>query len=328
MPFHSIRGQKHALEYLRRSIQNQRVAHAFLFTGPEGVGKRTTAIALAQVLNCQETENQDACGLCNTCRRIEEGLHPDVHSIVPDGQSIKIEQIRETVQREAILKPMEGKNKVYILDPANALTLEAANSLLKLLEEPPANVVLILVTTQPFALLETIRSRCQEIRFHPVEKEAMKQWLEARLSCTEAQAATLAMLSGGRPAEALRLADEEQKGLREQVLQLVQQSKDLEWEACAQQLGELRAELPEIFGLLLTWYRDLLVLVQGGEKALIINQDHWEALQRSATQESAEGLQEKCRSVLQAAEQLKRNINVQLLLENLFLRLNNPLQAI
>ena len=328
MPFHNIRGQQHALEYLRRSLQNQRIAHAFLFTGPEGVGKRTTALALAQALNCQETENQDACGLCNTCRRIEKGVHPDVHEIVPDGQSIKIEQIRDSIHREAMLKPLEGKNKIYLLDPAEALTLEAANSLLKLLEEPPAKVVLILITTQPFALLTTIRSRCQEIRFQAVARQVLAQWLEARLSCAQAQAVTLAMLSGGRPAEALRLADEEQKALRAQVLQIAQKTKELEWEVCAQQVGELRAELPEILMFLLTWYRDLLVLVQGGEKALIINQDYWEALQQAAVRETAEGLQEKYRSVLQAVEQLKRNINVQLLLENLFSRLANPLQAI
>jgi len=323
MSFSSIQGQSYAIKYLQHSLQQGRIAHAFLFAGPEGVGKRATAKALAQAMNCLSPVDNDACGVCTACRKIENSNHPDVHWIIPDSQTIKIEQIRESLQREAVLKPLEGKTKLYILDPADSLTLEAANSLLKLLEEPPANVVIILVTSQPFSLLETIRSRCQEIRFHPVERRVLTQWLSQRLNCSPAEAITLAMLSGGRPAEALRLADPDQKALRDQVLRVLQTIQPGNWAVLAEQLEEQRSELPETFMFMLSWYRDLFILASGGDEELVMNRDRWPELQTALQGETPESLQHKCQSVLRAMEQLKRNINVQLLLENMFIQLGH-----
>ncbi|MCD4814575.1 DNA polymerase III subunit delta' [bacterium] len=328
MPFSQIRGQSHAVDYLKRSLVNRRIAHAYLFSGPEGVGKKTTAIALAQALNCQTPENNDACGDCLACRKIAVNTHPDVQHIGPDGQSIKIEQIREHLQREVILKPLEGKTKLYTLDPADAMTLESANSILKLLEEPPENVVIVLISSRPFSLLETIRSRCREIRFRALEKKVLTSWLVTRLEISSEEAATLAMLSGGRPAEALRLADPELQELRHKVLGMVREIQPGQWPVLANQLGDYRTELPEIFSFLLTWYRDLLVLLKKGGQGVIINRDQMEALEQAVRQETAEALVEKCSVLLHALEQLKRNVNSQLLLENLFIRLERPLQGI
>jgi len=315
MPFKEITGQEQAVAYLRRSLERGRIAHALLFTGPDGVGKRATALSLAQALNCPEPKDGDACGACPSCRKIAAGTHPDVRVLEPEGQHLKIGQVREQLQQDAAFKPLEGKAKVYILDAAETLTAEAANSLLKVLEEPPATVKLVLVTSQPFALLDTIRSRCQEVRFHPLKVEYLTDWLHARLQCPPETARTLAMLSGGRPAEALRFQTEEQQALRRQVLDAARAVGSESWPELARRLGESASELPEVFGLLLTWYRDLLILASGASTKLIINVDQLAELQQARAGETAETLLKKCEAVLQAADQFSRNVNAQLLLE-------------
>jgi DNA polymerase-3 subunit delta' len=321
MPFKDIKGQTRAIEYFKRAVGNKRLGHAFIFTGPEGVGKRATAQALAQALNCSQSAEGEACGECPACRKITQGGHPDVRSIEPEGQFLKIDQMREQLQRDAILKPMEGSTKLYILDSAERLTLEAANSLLKLLEEPPPAVILVLITTQPFALLETIRSRCQTVRFRPLETKVLSSWLRERLACPADQAQALAMQSGGRPAKALRLADENTQALRNQVIGKLQKLGPRDWPEAAVQWGEHRAELPEMLAVLLSWFRDLLILSSRASRELLMNSDLLTELEGALLDESTESLAEKCQAVLTAIQQMKKNINTQLLLENLFMRL-------
>ncbi|MBN1594923.1 DNA polymerase III subunit delta' [candidate division FCPU426 bacterium] len=321
MPFSGMAGQTQAVAFLRRSLQHGRAAHAYLFTGPEGVGKRTAALSLAQALNCPSPQAGDACGVCLACRKIQEAIHPDVHWIVPDGQNIKIEQIREHMQREAFLKPLEGRTKFFGIDPAEALTTEAANSLLKLLEEPPQDVVVVLLSNQPFLLLETVRSRCQEVRFHPLARSVLASWLGQRLGCSAAEAETWAMLSGGRPAEALRLADAEHQELRGRVLGMLQHFPQEDWAVLANRWEEERADLGEALEYMLTWYRDLLVLAHHGDPELVWNRDQADMLRQAVAKEGADSLFAKCRLLVDTMDALKKNMNIQLLLENVFMQL-------
>lgn len=322
MPFRDIKGQEHVVSLLQRLVQNGRVPHALLFTGPEGVGKRTTALSLAQSLNCLEPKAGDACGRCAACLKIAKGVHPDVRVLEPDGQFIKIETIRENLQQDAVLKPLEGRAKVYVLDPADALTPPAANSLLKILEEPPAAVSLILITGHPFALLPTILSRCQEVRFRPLAAPVLSGWLQQRLGCPPDTAQTLAMLSGGRPAEALRLSEPQWQDARQQVLAAASQAAGQDWAEAARQWAEFYSDLPEVLALLLTWYRDLLVLATGAPVSLVMNVDRLPDLQAFLARTGPEAILEKCRAILAAADQIARNLNAQLVLENMFMQLN------
>jgi DNA polymerase-3 subunit delta' len=203
MKFSEIIGQEVAVNILKKSIENNRCAHAYLFAGPDGVGKRTTAIAFAKALNCRSSSS-DGCGRCDSCRKIEKGTHPDVELISAreGGLTISIDQIRK-LQRRVSYKPLEGNWKVYIIDDAASATEEAANCLLKTLEEPPPQVILILITDNIYRLLSTVRSRCQLILFKQIPRTLIEKMLRDQYNVTPDEARSLAWHSSGSIGRAL-----------------------------------------------------------------------------------------------------------------------------
>jgi DNA polymerase-3 subunit delta' len=168
MPFRDViakRGHRRLIDLLTRSAAAGLLPPSLIFAGPSGIGKRDTAIALAQMLNCASSAGGDACGACAVCSRIARGVHPDVLIVAPgDSGSIKIEQVRDLIDRAAY-RPFEGRRRVVIIDEADALMAAAQNALLKTLEEPPPSSMFVLVTSRPDALLGTLRSRCIQLRF-------------------------------------------------------------------------------------------------------------------------------------------------------------------
>lgn len=205
MAFREMRGQEQAIRRLRRSVAAKRVSHAYLFYGPEGVGKELAAKNFAKLLNCASPRDGDSCDFCRGCLTIEKGVHPDFAWIRPLGKTriISIKQIRD-FQRTVSLKSHDGGWKVGILVDAHSLNKDAGNALLKTLEEPPEKTVIILVTSRPDMLLPTIISRCQTVRFTPMEEDALQGILAAEYSLPEKDAVELSRLCGGRFGEAVR----------------------------------------------------------------------------------------------------------------------------
>jgi len=173
MKLADILGQERVVDALRRSIAANRVAHAYLFEGPNGCGRRTTALALVQTLFCAVPVAGDACGACPSCRKLAAGHHPDLHLLkpLPDKRDIVIDQVRE-LQQLLSLRPYEASRKACLIHPAERMTVGAANSLLKTLEEPPAHAVFILATTEPHRIPATILSRCQRYDFAASQSRA------------------------------------------------------------------------------------------------------------------------------------------------------------
>lgn len=201
-------GQEHVRKILEGALARGRLGHALLFSGPKGLGKAAAAAALARAACCRDPRGEGAlggCGVCPSCRQVEEGVHPDVRWVAPSPGNIRIEQVREIV-REAHLRPFSGRGRTFILREADRLTEEAANALLKVLEEPPEGTRFILLTAMPGALLPTIRSRCQELPFRPSAPEAVAEMLRARAGLPGDEALALARLAGGNPGLALELA--------------------------------------------------------------------------------------------------------------------------
>jgi DNA polymerase-3 subunit delta' len=207
MPLAAIIGHKPVVDLLRQAVARGRVPQSLLLAGPEGVGKRAVAVALAQAVNCptrRKTGGDDACGTCATCQRIARGLHTDV-TLVDQGDepSIKITPLRERVLEVIGYRPFEAERSVYIIDPADAVTEQAQDALLKTLEEPPSTAILMLITAYPDTLHQTIQSRCRRLRFGPLAEADVARVLTERLGIEHDKARELAAVSAGSVGRAL-----------------------------------------------------------------------------------------------------------------------------
>ncbi len=315
-------GHEWALDLLSRQQEAGRVPQALLLTGPPNVGKSTLARFWAQRLNCQGMSQP--CGQCASCRKIVSGNHPDVRILDSDDQALKIDDIRN-LQRELSLSPNEGQYRVVILCNFERATLSAANALLKTLEEPASQVVLVLTATDPGALLPTIVSRCQMLALRPVPYQTVIEALQAYWQAGPEQAELLAQLAAGRLGWAVRaLADQELLARREQHLQelldLLHAGR-VERLAYAHQLGRDSAMLKEVLTLWLTIWRDLLLLQSGATQTKIMNLDWQERLQALARHSSLAQASDMVARLRTALINLERNVNPRLNMEVLLLKL-------
>jgi len=218
--FDAFLGNRRVVEILRRAVERNRVPHALIFAGPQGVGKTTLALLLAQRLNCAQPEAGRACSSCVSCRKIRSAVHPDVRVVEPQGAFIKIEQIRSLIG-EIAFQPFEAQYRVVVLDGADQMRKEAANCLLKTLEEPPSRTVLVLVTTRPYLLLQTIHSRSQMIQFVPVQEQLIEKHLVEFLGWSPDDAKLAAMFSGGSFGEAIGFDKARHRDVRKQALRFI-----------------------------------------------------------------------------------------------------------
>jgi DNA polymerase III subunit delta' len=327
--FREILGQEWVVEHLQAAKRAGRLAHAYLFLGAEGVGRETTARALAAALNCTAAqEDGDACGQCPSCQRLAAGTHPDFLVIKPEeGKTqIKIEVIRE-LRRLTDYPPLGGGWRVVLIKPAKALTAisdAAANALLKTLEEPPAQHLLVLTGKSEVELLPTIVSRCHKLAFAPLATALIIRELEKRRSLAPAQAAPVAALSGGSLGRALKLDPEELVRQRDRVLAdlatLSQGSATavLDW---AQRLAKDRTELDNFLLLAQLWYRDLLLAHFQASETLFAHQDLAVKLARERGAGTPEVWFANLAALSQASRQLQANLNQELTLDIMGLRL-------
>ncbi len=229
MPFQALVGHHRVLALLTRAIARGTLPPALLLAGPEGIGKRRTALAIAETLNCLELRTAgdfeiDACGACASCRRIARGVHPDVLIVEPgDTGSIKIEQVREVIDRAAY-RPFEGRRRAVIVDEADALVPQAQNALLKTLEEPPSGSVFILVSSLPDALLPTVRSRCPRLRFGALPAADVAGVLMRDHEYGETEARAAAADADGSVGRALTARTVDLVGARDSARRLLEQA--------------------------------------------------------------------------------------------------------
>jgi DNA polymerase-3 subunit delta' len=325
--FANLIGQERAKSLLRKSIAHKRVGHAYLFRGPDGVGKKRCALTLAAYINCQSPTAGDLCGRCLSCRRFHSGNHPDLQIIQPDGAMIKINQIRGLKQL-LTFPPLEAESRVIILEDVHTMRREAANSLLKTLEEPPPDNLLILTADQASELLPTIISRCQVIPFSPLPYGAITQSLmEHDGSLDKETADTLAAISEGSLGQAQLLQDQElllhRRHIIEKLLTLAPQQPETVPVVflLADRAAALKEHLFDLLDLLRIWLRDLMMLAAGGSISQIISHDLAVFMPAARERWSLQELSDKLRLINQAEKQLLRNCNRSLVCEVLFLNL-------
>jgi len=287
--FETIIGQQLPVRILQTLLRSATLPHAMLFTGMAGVGKRTTARIVAMALNCRDSERAPdrPCGRCRSCRQILSGNHPDVPLIEPQGNLLRIDQIRKLLAALA-MKPFSAKYRVVIVADAQTMNPEAANALLKMLEEPPANTTLILTALQKSDLLPTIVSRCRHIRFNPLSLQDVMTLLKSVPEVPEGFAETAATLSGGSFNRARQLAMPVWQARRNWLVRAAgldrpgpsgsQRPSMATALAFAAQLAQKKDQVQDLLEILKTWIRDLCIWPY--HPALVINSDHKETLDR------------------------------------------------
>ncbi|MEW6663273.1 MAG: DNA polymerase III subunit delta' [Bacillota bacterium] len=317
--FKRVIGQDPAIRQLRQGLLKKRISHAYLFAGPEGVGKETTAIALAAALNCLTPNEGEACGGCRNCTRLRSGNYPDFCYLQPKGSTIKIEQIRG-IQAKLSLTSFEGNFRIILLGDADKMTEEAANSLLKLLEEPPESTVFILLTTLPAAILPTILSRCVEVRFLSLFPAVIKKLLLER-GFAEDAAERLACTSGGSISQALRkAASPEADANRLKAIKIIRSLKNAGTLDLFSLAGEMEQEenLEEVLDWMVWLYRDLFVCQQKGLDRLVLNKDHLTEMDKIPP---VVDITDILKEIVAIRRLLQNNINKRLALENMLIAL-------
>jgi len=318
-------GHEWAVDLLRGHLTNQRARHAYLITGPQGVGRRTLALRLAQALNCSApVEPALPCGECRACRLIERVQHPDLSVIQAEtGRALKVDQIRE-VQRTLSLSPYEATYKIAMLLRFEDANPNAANALLKTLEEPPPQVVILLTASDTEALLPTIISRCEVIRLRPLSVEEVSDGLQTRWGLPAEEAHLLAHLSGGRPGFALNLSQNpevlEQRKIQLDDLQELLSASSVERFSYAEELSKDKSILLNTLQTWLTLWRDVM-LRTAGSKTPLTNIDRENEIDNLAGKIVLATAQTTVTQIEHSIEQIERYINARLVTEVLMLDL-------
>lgn len=335
----SVIGQNKAVSLLQRSLETDSLAHAYLFTGPAHVGKMTLALDIARALNCQAAG--PPCGECAVCRKIADGKHADVQ-VIGLGQNgdsaeakaragISIDQIRQ-MQHAASLPPFEGEYSVFIVDGAELMTTEAANCLLKTLEEPVGKTVFILLTANERLLPATIISRCQRVELSPMSVNEVAAILSKKWGIDPEKAGLLARLAHGCLGWAVSAAVdgvllEQRNESLDELLELIDGDIDIRFVYAARlaaQFGQNRGQVQERLDLWTDWWRDLM-LVKMGLNESVTSIDRLAALVARAEGYSLRQIKNTIESIRAAGEQLKQNANPGLALEALMLNLPEAL---
>jgi DNA polymerase III subunit delta' len=320
MKFSSLIGNERIKRLLKRAVAEERIGQSLIFAGQRGVGKHQFALALAQAINCQQPVEGDACGACATCRKFAAREFTDVKTITPDGQFIKIEQTREML-KEAHFKPDEGRRRVYLLDEAERLKEQAANSILKTLEEPPDTSLLILITAKPYALLETIRSRCQMMNFAPLAADELEAYLQANYKRPLEETKLLARLARGSLGRALEIdlgVYKEKRGMMMELIEALAVTRDtIKLMNLAEYLGRKldKAEFEHHIDLLMILLEDIFHLKVGKSLESLTNADIVKRLEPIAEVTSVEKITAWVEQIEGVLQNLVRNINRHIAME-------------
>lgn len=322
MSFHDICGHERQIEQLQNALAQNRIPHAYLFYGLEGVGKRLIAHTFAKALNCL-TDGQDACDVCSSCVKADHKNHLDIMVLEPEGQFIKVSAIR-TLQERMKFKPWEGKRRVILFDHAERMNDVAANALLKILEEPPAANIMILISALLSQLPATILSRCQQVRFNPLPEEQVAGFLQQRLAIDDAAARLLANSAGGSIARALDMHNSAYLDMRREIIEVAAAGwlhDPLLRLSSLSRFGQTREEALERLAILRTCYRDAMVYRETGSVGALINQDQNDLIAALSGRLPLMDMIGNIKSINQAVAAIEQNADKALTLEVMMFKL-------
>lgn len=324
MDFSGIIGQRDVVDALKASLINNRVGHAYIFSGSCGIGKKTVAHIFSSILMCNEGKTDESCGKCKSCLLFENGSNPDYCVLEVEKSSIGVEDIRK-LQRDISVRPLYSQKKVYLIPEAEKMTVQAQNCLLKTLEEPPEYGVIILVTSNYDALLETIRSRSVRYDFKRNTFDEVKGLLTDKYEMEYSEAGFVASYANGVIGRAIELLESEGlKKVRDRVIDALVKLKRAEYEAVYEinaLFEESKDDVESLLDVMLSFYRDLLVAGKYGNEIILINSDKKDIILENASGFPIGKLLNNIAVIEETRKNIKKNANFQLAIEVMLMKL-------
>lgn len=320
--FADIIGHEQIIHHLQSAISLDKVSHAYIFEGEEGMGKNLLASAFAQALQCEEG-GTEPCMNCVSCKQAATGNQPDIIYVTHEKSGIGVEDIREKLCGDILIKPYSSPYKIYIVDEAEKMTVQAQNALLKTIEEPPAYGVILLLTTNSETFLPTIVSRCVALKLKPLKDEEIKAYLMEKMQIPDYQAEVCTAFARGNLGKACSLAvSEDFSQIRDHALNLVKHVKEMDvYEIIdsVKAVSEFKVRIQDYLDLLMVWYRDVLLFKATRQADVMIFSDEIGEISVDASKRSYEGLETILKALEKAKLRLNANVNFDLTMELLFL---------
>ena len=321
--FNDILGHEQIKEHFRNAVQTGKVSHAYILSGEAGMGRKSLANAFALNLLC-EKGLPDPCMQCHACKQVLAGSHPDLIYVTHEKPaSIGVDDIREQINDTILVRPYSSYYKIYIVDEAEKMTVQAQNALLKTIEEPPSYAVILLLTTNPDAFLPTILSRCVQLKLKPLKDVVVKEYLIQSLGVEESQAEIYAAFARGNLGKAIHLAESEDfKRMYDEILHMLKHLKEADISELLDYIHKLREENLDIYSCLdfmQMWYRDVLMYKTTKDINLLILKDEFSTIKSMSTVSGYEGLERILEAIDKARIRLDANVNTELVMELMLL---------
>ncbi|MBQ1172725.1 MAG: DNA polymerase III subunit delta' [Lachnospiraceae bacterium] len=321
--FQDIIGQEQIVEHLKTAVKADQVNHAYIIQGERSSGKEFIAKVFAEALQCEKNEDGDACGECHSCKQAEGGNQPDIIKVTHEKpNTIGVEDIRK-ITGDVVIKPYSSKRKIYIINEAEKMTVQAQNALLKTLEEPPSYAVIILLTTNVDALLQTIQSRCILLTMKPVKDELVKKYLMQEVKVPDYKADVCVAFARGNVGRAKALASSEEfDNIKHDAVALLKYIRDMEISdilTAIKKISEYKLEIDDYLDIMAVWYRDVLLFKATNDINHLIFRDELPYIKKTADQSTYEGIEIIIDALETAKSRLKANVNFDLTMELLLL---------
>lgn len=322
-----ILGNEHIVEHFKKAIENNKISHAYIINGEKGMGKRTVAKAFAMTLLCEE-KGIVPCMKCHSCVQALTDNNPDLIMITPDKPTtLSIDHIRQTLVNDVELKPYSNSHKVYIVEDAELMNNAAQNAILKTIEEPPEYAVIILLTTNISALLQTVLSRCVKLDMQPLKKEVIKKYLMEKEKVVDYQADIAVSFAGGNLGKAIELSKSQDFAeMLDEVIQLLRYIKDMqayEVVAAVKRASEYKFRFTDYIDLMILWFRDVLVYKASQNVNELIFKDEIQTIKKHAAKSSYNGIEHILEAMNKAKLRLKANVNFDVAIEMMFLTIRD-----
>ncbi len=321
--FKDIIGQEQIKEHLQNALAAGKVSHAYIINGEKSSGKEFIAKVFAMALQCERGE-AEPCQECRSCRQALSGNQPDIIRVTHEKpNTISVDDIRTQVNGDVAIKPYSSPHKIYIVNEAEKMTPQAQNAILKTLEEPPAYVVILLLTTNINALLPTILSRCVVLNMKPVADAKVRSFLMEELQVPDYKADVCVAFARGNIGKAKALASSEDfENVKNEALSLLKYIQDMElyeMVAAIKKIGEYKLEVNDYFDIMAIWYRDVLLFKATNDANHLVFREELGAIRKCAQRSSYEGIETVIRALDKAKHRLDANVNFDLVMELLFL---------